>query len=207
MGYVSYSSFVDPIIEQQTDIPFGSGNVVTNPYVDVPCAWDVDDNWYSIAEGTLKAGQSLSKTECVVSSPAGFYVIFNGVGGWYYYAPGWYGVQVKADVGTLDVTVCYDVEDYCLTVAPTRVGGSWVYNSCSLAAYAVYDPTVQEIPGSSGGRGVVHAVTTTVMNPTGRNVRNFSSMVGPVGAFTPGGWGGCVSGATVVDDYPFRYAG
>jgi hypothetical protein len=121
MGYVLYGSFVDPTIEQQTDLPFGSGNVVTNPYRATPCAWDVDDHWYSIAEGTLRAGQSLTKTECVVSSPAGFFVSVNGNWGWYYYALGWYGVQVKADVGTLDVRVCYDVEDYCITATPTQL--------------------------------------------------------------------------------------
>jgi hypothetical protein len=208
MGYVLYGSFVDPTIEQQTDLPFGSGNVVTNPYRATPCAWDVDDHWYSIAEGTLRAGQSLTKTECVVSSPAGFFVSVNGNWGWYYYALGWYGVQVKADVGTLDVRVCYDVEDYCITATPTQVAGSWVYNSCSLAAYSPDDPTVQDIPGSNGGRGVVHQVTTTVTNPTGRNVRSFSSMVGSVGVYMyASGWGGCVQGAPVVYDYPFSYAG
>jgi hypothetical protein len=205
MDYVLYSSFVDPIIEQQTDIPFHSGNVVVNPLRDVPCAWDIDDGWYSIAEGTLKPGQSLSKTECVISSPAGFYVIFNGVPTWAYYSPGWYGVRVRADVNTLSVTTCYDVENYCITAVPKLVGKQWVYNSCSLAAYATDDPTVQEIPESNGGRGVVHAVTVKVTNTGTRNARNFSSMIGPVGAGQT--WGGCDTGALVTDDYPFRYSG
>jgi hypothetical protein len=207
MGYVLYGSFVDPTIEQQTDLPFGSGNVVTNPYRATPCAWDVDDHWYSIAEGTLKAGQSLAKTECVVSSQSPFWVSVNGVYGWWSFSLGWYGTQVKADVGSLVVTVCYDVEDWCHTPTPTYDAASkvWTYDSCTLAAYSPEDPAVYEIPGSNGGRGVVHQVTVTVTNPTARSVRNFSSLVGPVGAGTT--WGGCDTAASMVGDYPFTYQG
>ncbi len=206
LTYIQYSRFIDPIIEQQSDIPFWSGDMVFNPFAP-NCAWDVDDDGYSIAEGTLKAGQTLTKTECVISSAGSYYLSINGVEAWRWFAPGWFGVQVYADSPSLNVSACYT--ERCFVAIPEQSGKRWVYNTCVLAQYNTEDPRLQAIPGSNGGTGVIHNVTVSATNPTSRNVRNFSSMVGPVGAANiyPG-WGGCQGNAEPVSyEYPFSYTG
>ena len=207
MEYLLYSRVLQNPIEQESNIPWGE-DAILNPFTD--CAWDLDDHTVSIAEGALRAGDVLAKTECVIASQSPYWMTINGVEGWYGWSLGWYGVQVRAETPDLSVEVCYQPEGRCFTASPVydAAVSKWVYNSCTQAAFSPGDPMLSVIPGSNGGVGVVQAVTTTITNPTSRNARNVDSTLGAVGAaYIWRGYGGCVKDAPVTVDYPFQYTG
>jgi len=208
MTYTLYQQNIQNPVEQETDYPFPEDQSlwVINPIPN--CAWDVDDFWQRIAQGSLRAGETLAIDECVIASPRGFVRTIDGVTASWSNSGSWYGVQVRADTDALAVTECYQPESRCFTITPAydAPNHSWLYNLCTNAQFNNDDPALVEIPGSQGGIGLVQTVTVSVTNPTSRTARNVTSNIGAVGTSQQAmGWGGCVADAPIVTDYPFRY--
>lgn len=211
--YSNGPNIADPV-EQETDWAFPADQSlwVINPSHQVPCSWDVDDQWMSYAQGTLGAGESLAVDECVIASPTSFYRTVYGQTGWWSQQAGLLGQRLQAPSAGLTVAMCWQPQGRCFTPAPTYDAANKVYvwRSCARAQYHPTDLEMVEVPGSQGGIGMFQTVTVTVTNPTSHNVRNVFSDVSAVSVVQVAGSGftsGCPdqNSGLYVTDYPFTY--
>lgn len=163
------------------------------------CLWSVNDHELWESWGYLDAGSSASRDKCVVSD-------------YPHTAPyGMSTVGVFAKSPNLVVTVCFEPQTRCFSPAPVLVERQYRYTFCGHAHYDPSDPVMVEIPGSSGGRGIVTTVSTTISNPTDRRVRDVIARVGfasDISLFL--GWPdavGCLPTFPYTDesDYPFAW--
>lgn len=174
-GFTQFSQW----IEQQDDWPQPEINAITNP--NSHCTWSVNDHSDWLATGKLDAGQSTSRSRCIVSDFSPVFATRYGYTAWWSNAVyGFAGLKVLSPSPNILVSVCYQPQNRCFTLGSVYDPNErvWTYKFCGRAHYKNDDPALTEIVDSNGGRGVITTVTMTVTNPTGRTVRDLWAMGG-----------------------------
>jgi hypothetical protein len=204
-GFRQFSSW----IEQQDDWPMPASPII-NP--DPACTWSVNDHNDWLAIGSIEAGASTVRSQCIVSDFSPVYATRNGMTAWWSNAVyGFAGLSVRSMSPDLSVSVCYQPQGRCFVPSPVYDAADrvWLYRFCGRAHYDVEDPGLVDVAGSNGGRGIVGIVTMTVANPTSRRVRDVWAAGGlSSDAFYPSACDRDAIGRPIVPnvDYPFKWA-
>ena len=177
-------SIANPV-EQWTEWPFPSSdkwvsNTAAQAMGPGPCAWDVDDHWYLLANGTLNPGSTVTTDQCRVADPEKIWQVRYGQAAWWTMTERHTGIRIESTSPDLKVNLDYSPQGRQFTVLPTYDAGlrKYVYRACVGLVYHPNDPawpyekdaSVQPIPGSNGGMGVITHASIKITNPTGRRV-------------------------------------
>lgn len=161
------------------------------------CFWDSDDHALYYTGGTLRAGQTFGRTDCIVAQTKSFLKTNYDQTGWWYHSPMTTEVTARS-ARPFALKICYSPQSWCLSVPATydRVARVYEYLACVEVAYdanrsfdrtkstvhnlvLLPDSEVQRLPNTNApGYGLVSQVTVSATNTSSQNIGKFALQVG-----------------------------
>lgn len=176
------------LVEQQT--PGGANQPDPSLWVVNPteCVWDADDDRTWDAGGNLTPGTAANAAGCIIGDTMAHIV----------------SVVVRAPRPGLGVAISLvgDGLRFTLPATVSEWGRGWVYRACLLGPdyRSGVLGSLPLVEGSNGGHGVRWAAAVSVVNPTGRTVRDVAGSF-RIGYYVGPGDNGC------NDPYPISLTG